>query len=595
MDRGSSTAFRTEIVKSANKPFHLVKVTLDSASYYLSDAYIPVTFSGNTYTPTGSFLNFSDIVETNDATIEEISISLSGIDRTYTDLFLAENYLDRQIDIYKAFLDTNDALVSDPLLIFSGRLNNPVLKEDVDSGTSTLSLSAASLFVDFERISVRFTNNESQQSFFSGDTGFRFSSVIVKELNWGATTGSTVNGGGSAHIQSQGSITSPINNTAPSEKSIFNEVKPSSQAFSLIESSGTVFLHINYANRSTANFSVGQRVKINGFESKTFDDGETVLSSFINASEGADTHAITAIDADGFGFTIAKPSTVTSVKSGKFGGSEITVEGELVVPVLIETTNGSNAITVNTDNFSRVGDLVYLFVEDATVGGIAKADFSKGNKITARTTDSLTVTMTKTEEVIANPLLTTSGSTTLTIDIAQHNLAVSDSITISGATAIGGVPASDINKTHTVATIVSENQITVVVSTSASSTARGGGSSVLLDGFAIRTNPIETTSGSATIKVHHANHGLSNGDTITINRILNNVGGIAFYGIEGEHTVVDASATNFFTVTLNSFYTATSSAVGGGIYATLVLPNKATSSVNYGSVGSRLSISTEIR
>jgi len=134
-----------------------------------------------------------------------------------------------------------------------------------------------------------------------------------------------------------------------------------------------------------------------------------------------------------------------------------------------------------------------------------------------------------------------------------------------------------------------------VVSTSASSTARGGGSSVLLDGFAIRTNPIETTSGSATIKVHHANHGLSNGDTITINRILNNVGGIAFYGIEGEHTVVDASATNFFTVTLNSFYTATSSAVGGGIYATLVLPNKATSSVNYGSVGSRLSISTEIR
>ena len=50
MDRGSTSAFQTEIVKSANKPFHLLVLSFDDVVYYLSDAYIPVTYNGNEYT-----------------------------------------------------------------------------------------------------------------------------------------------------------------------------------------------------------------------------------------------------------------------------------------------------------------------------------------------------------------------------------------------------------------------------------------------------------------------------------------------------------------------------------------------------------------
>ena len=589
MDRGSTSAFRTEIVKSANKPFHLVKLSFDDVSYFLSDAYIPVTYDSNTYTPTGSFLAFSDIVETNEANIETISISLSGVDTTYINLFLAGGYLDRTVEIYKAFLDSSDALVSDPLLIFSGRLNNPVIKEDVEAGTSTVAVQASSLFVDFDRINTRFTNNESQQSFFAGDTGFRFSSVVVKELNWGMTTGATASGGGSSSVSTQGSSTSPINNTSPAQKSIFREIRPTNPSFSL--QSGSVRIHINYANRSTSNFSVGQQVKINGFESKTFDDGEFILSSAINFSEGAGTHAITSIDSDGFGFTIAVPNTVTSVKSGKFGGSEITVDNELVVPVLIQTTSGSNLITVNADNFAKVDEAVSFNLEATTVGGIESRILSLDQKITARTTDTLTVAVTQKNIILADPLKTTSGSTSLVIDFAQHNVAVSDSITISGATAVGGVPASDINKAHTV-TAITANTVTIVVSTTATSTARGGGDAVLLDGFTIRTNPIETTSSSATVKVHYSSHGLANSDTITLEG-LDDVGGLDRSLLNKSHTVVDASNTDYFTITLSE--TATASEFGGGSDAVLERPVKATSTVNYGSSGSRINLPTEIR
>ena len=132
--------------------------------------------------------------------------------------------------------------------------------------------------------------------------------------------------------------------------------------------------------------------------------------------------------------------------------------------------------------------------------------------------------MTRIDNILANPLKTTSGSTSLVIDYAEHNIGVSDSITISGASAVGGVPASDINKAHTV-TAMTQNTVTVVVSTTATSTARGGGSSVLIDDFGIRTNPIETTSSSATVKVHYTSHGLANGDTITLDNI-DDVGGL---------------------------------------------------------------------
>jgi len=576
MDRGSTSGFQTEIVKSSNKPFHLVKLSFDDVSYFLSDAYIPVTYDSDTYTPTGSFLNFSDIVETNEANIETITISLSGVDQIYLNLFLAGGYLDRTVQIYKAFLDSNDALVSDPLLIFDGRLNNPVIKEDVDNGTSTVSVQASSLFVDFERINARFTNNESQQSFFAGDTGFRFSSVVVKELNWGQTTGATASGGGSSSVSTQGTTTSPINNTSPAQKSIFREIKPTNPSFSL--QSGSVVIHINYANRSTANFSVGQQVKINGFESKTFDDGEYILSSAINHSEGAGTHAIVALDSDGFGFTIAVPNTVTSVKSGKFGGSEITVDDELVVPILIQTTSGSNSITVNADNFAKVGEAVSFNLDTTSVGGISSSILSLDHKITSRTTDTLTVAVTQKNIIIGKPLKTTSGSTSLVIDISEHAFGVGDTFTISGASATGGIPASDINKSHTI-TAVTNNTVTVVVSTSATSTVIDGGSSVRLDEKIIRTNPIETTSSSATVKVYYSSHGLANGDTITLEGL--------------DDVVVDASNTDYFTITLSE--SATSSEFGGGSDGVLERPVKATSTVNYGSPDSRINLPTEIR
>ena len=43
----------------------------------------------------------------------------------------------------------------------------------------------ASHWADFEKKAGRFSNNNSQQYFFSGDVGFEYAANTVKDLKWG--------------------------------------------------------------------------------------------------------------------------------------------------------------------------------------------------------------------------------------------------------------------------------------------------------------------------------------------------------------------------------------------------------------------------
>ena len=87
--------------------------------------------------------------------------------------------------IYKGFLDAAGALIVDPLLVFEGRIDSPMIQEDPDAGTAAIAVSASNSWVDFERRIGRFTNHEGQQVYFPGDMGLEFASEIVKDVVWG--------------------------------------------------------------------------------------------------------------------------------------------------------------------------------------------------------------------------------------------------------------------------------------------------------------------------------------------------------------------------------------------------------------------------
>jgi len=186
MDRGSTPEFQAELVKAQNRPVHLVEVGFDSGSVFMTDSFKAITFAGDEYQAVGNFMGFSDIEETVGIIVSTVNLSLSGIDQVWISNVLNENFIDRQVKIWTGFLGGSSLdLVSDPVLIFDGRMNQPTISENPDSGESTVSVSCTNAWVDFTRKIGRHTNHEEQQIHFPTDKGFEFASEIVKDITWG--------------------------------------------------------------------------------------------------------------------------------------------------------------------------------------------------------------------------------------------------------------------------------------------------------------------------------------------------------------------------------------------------------------------------
>ena len=90
----------------------------------------------------------------------------------------------------------------------------------------------------------------------------------------------------------------------------------------------------------------------------------------------------------------------------------------------------------------------------------------------------------------ANPIATTSGSLLVTITATAHNTNEGTYVTFSGATAVGGITISG---EYEIVTIPDGNSFTIVHSTAASSTATGGGSSVVANYQINAGNSVYTT------------------------------------------------------------------------------------------------------
>lgn len=76
---------------------------------------------------------------------------------------------------------------------------------------------------------------------------------------------------------------------------------------------------------------------------------------------------------------------------------------------------------------------------------------------------------------VDNPLRTTSGSTSVEVTQIEHGFAGGEAITISGASATGGINTGNINGSFTVTSIIDDNTYTYTAGGSASDSEDGGG------------------------------------------------------------------------------------------------------------------------
>jgi len=128
-------------------------------------------------------MGISEFSEQTDITKASIKLTLSGADQTFLSLVLNENVTNDEVTIFRGLLNSSNALIADPLLLYKGNIENYSIQES--DKQSNLTLSIVSHWADFEKKNGRKTNNASQQRFFSTDVGMDFSSEIISDIKWG--------------------------------------------------------------------------------------------------------------------------------------------------------------------------------------------------------------------------------------------------------------------------------------------------------------------------------------------------------------------------------------------------------------------------
>ena len=121
-----------------------------------------------------------------------------------------------------------------------------------------------------------------------------------------------------------------------------------------------------------------------------------------------------------------------------------------------------NYITTNLDNIMAYGTTEKLYLE-----------------IGENLIDITPLRATFTSPATNNCFATTSGLTTVTININNHGAAAEDWVTFSGVVGpVNGIPTSELNAEFQVVTVTGANSFTITVATAATSTGSGGGTNI---------------------------------------------------------------------------------------------------------------------
>lgn len=186
MSRTITAAAKTESEAAVLRPVWLAKLAFDSGTTRAWSGRGDITFNSEVYQGIGDLGSIGPVEESVEHKAFGVTLRLTGIPAAMLSIALAEDVQGRTAQVWIGFLDASYQLVADPVLVFQGRMDtmDPSLGETV-----TITLTAESRLIDWDRPRVRRYTDADQQERFPGDKGLEFvSEATEKEIFWGLAT-----------------------------------------------------------------------------------------------------------------------------------------------------------------------------------------------------------------------------------------------------------------------------------------------------------------------------------------------------------------------------------------------------------------------
>lgn len=161
----------------------LAEATFRTGTVYLWSGMGPLNWNGQTWQGVGALGSISPIEEGSTVEAKGVTITLSGFDPTLLPDVLNEFALLQPVNIYLACFN-GGAIIADPLLAFSGRMDQPMIEV---GQSAKISINCETDLLDLNVATDRRYTQDDQQMDWPGDLGMNFVPAIQEiTIYWGS-------------------------------------------------------------------------------------------------------------------------------------------------------------------------------------------------------------------------------------------------------------------------------------------------------------------------------------------------------------------------------------------------------------------------
>ncbi len=173
-----------ETEKDVVRPILLAWLDFISGTTRLWSGVGDLEWDSQTWKGIGTLGKVSTVEETLELRAAGMAMQLSGVKAENLTEVIAEPIQGRKAKVYLAFLDENHDLVSDPVIIFDGRMDTV---EIIDGGpTATVTLMVENRLRDLERARTRRYTDADQQARYANDRGLEYVPSLQEiDIPWG--------------------------------------------------------------------------------------------------------------------------------------------------------------------------------------------------------------------------------------------------------------------------------------------------------------------------------------------------------------------------------------------------------------------------
>lgn len=188
MSRNLTAEVIAELTAATCRPLFLFQGDFSSGNTIrLCDGVTNFVWGGDTYLGNGWFKGMSPVRDDNDIRANGVDILLSGVPSSLVSLILSNSNHSCEGWLWLAMLDSSDAIIDDPYLLFYGKLSAPRI--DDSSDIAEIMLTYEDALIVLQRSSELRYNHETQIDLFPGDRGLEY---VAGLENWSGFWGTKV-------------------------------------------------------------------------------------------------------------------------------------------------------------------------------------------------------------------------------------------------------------------------------------------------------------------------------------------------------------------------------------------------------------------